>query len=166
MPVSAGILETHRRAVRALSVGDQQDLRMVRQQELAHDVHDQLAEPAAEGDMLGGGEALVAEDDDTGREPCLSQRREFVPGERPREVDPHDLRRETVPEPVDLERHPASLLECARRYYRTRRSGRATDRAGQAAPGVPSGSWVVDFTSSIDRRAVMLKIFTCEVRAW
>jgi hypothetical protein len=57
---NAGVAQADRLAV-LLDVGDDQDLRMARQLELAQHVDLQRAEAAAEGDLLGRRDALVAE---------------------------------------------------------------------------------------------------------
>ena len=76
---------------------------MIRQQELTHHVDDEIAETAAERNMLGGGKALVAEDRHARLEPGVADRGERVLRQGPGEIDADDLRREMRAEPIDLE---------------------------------------------------------------
>ena len=52
------------------------------------------------------------------------------------------------------------------RATRRRRTCPSSQDRGSQASCVQSGNSVVAFISSMDRRAVMLKIFTCEIRIW
>ena len=61
VPAPSGGIETDEGAIRRLLVGDFQNFRVIRQQELIVDVAGKIAEPAAEGDMLRRRDFLIAE---------------------------------------------------------------------------------------------------------
>ena len=63
MPPAASAFQPHRLPIDAL-VSDLQDFGMLGQQELAQDVVLERAEAAAESDVVGRGDLLVADDDD------------------------------------------------------------------------------------------------------
>ena len=61
MPAPSGRIETDEGAIRRLLVGDFQNFRVIRQQELIVNMTGKIAEPAAEGDMLRRRDILIAE---------------------------------------------------------------------------------------------------------
>ena len=64
MPAASRLRQTGELTVFYLLVRDFQDFRMARQQELVEDMARQVAEAAAEGDMLLGTQILLAKDQD------------------------------------------------------------------------------------------------------
>src|SRR5690606_17711951 len=103
VPELAGVAQAGRLTVLD-DVGDDEDLRVAGQQELAQHVDLQLAEAAAEGDVLFRGQVLVAEDHYAVIQMGAMHTGEIGVVERAGQVDADDLGAEHGVQRTDLER--------------------------------------------------------------
>ena len=103
MPVLAGVAQPYRLTLRIAEVGHLQDLRMARQLEVAQHMDLQGPPAPAEGDVLRGRDALVAEDQDVVVQVRAVQSREVGVVQRPRQVEPQHLGAKRRVEGLDLE---------------------------------------------------------------